>query len=386
MSMPLDCPLIEVSGTPLERGRQYGEQAVDRVRKGVGHYSEQIQRNGLSQMDLEAITDKFAGSIATFGQHYIDEMKGIAEGAGISFTDVMLLNARTEVLKMAHRRQKGAGDFIDPDGCTGVLVLPSASNDGKLIHAQNWDWKAECAETAVVLKIRRDDGPDIITFTEAGGLARTGFNSAGISISGNYLESDRDYRTLGVPLSVIRRNMLEQRQLALAMQSVYATAKSASNNIIMGHVHGFGLNFECAPNESFLVHPTDGLIVHANHFQSPVALAKLKDCGIANMPDSLYRDTRVHELLRDKVGSITVEHVKKALWDDFESPFAVCRPPRKSMSNNLTATVAMIVMQPATGTLQVSILPALNTSFFDYSLTMDVQAINQDGRHQVEAA
>ena len=55
------------------------------------------------------------------------------------------------------------------DACTGVVALPSATRDGRLIHAQNWDWKAECAETAVVLKIHRDDGPDILTFTEAGG-------------------------------------------------------------------------------------------------------------------------------------------------------------------------------------------------------------------------
>jgi len=35
--------------------------------------------------------------------------------------------------------------------------------------------------------------------TEAGGLARSGFNSAGVAITANYLESDRDYRQLGVP-------------------------------------------------------------------------------------------------------------------------------------------------------------------------------------------
>ena len=40
---------------------------------------------------------------------------------------------------------------------------------------------------------------NILTFAEAGGLARSGFNAAGIAITANYLESDRDYRTIGVP-------------------------------------------------------------------------------------------------------------------------------------------------------------------------------------------
>jgi isopenicillin-N N-acyltransferase-like protein len=102
-----------------------------------------------------------------------------------------------------------------------------------------------------------------------------------------------------------------------------------------------------------------------------VALAKLRDCGIANMPDSLYRDLRVRELLRPQIGALTGDKIKAALFDDFESPFSVCRPPRKSfVSNNLSATVAMIVMQPEAGTMEVAMLPALNRRFTTYSLEM----------------
>jgi isopenicillin-N N-acyltransferase-like protein len=106
-----------------------------------------------------------------------------------------------------------------PDGCTGLVALSEATADHSVIHAQNWDWKAECAETSVVLRIRRDDGPDILTFTEAGGLARSGFNAAGIGITANYLESDRDYARPGVPLALIRRKVLEQADVAMAMSA-----------------------------------------------------------------------------------------------------------------------------------------------------------------------
>ena len=165
-----------------------------------------------------------------------------------------------------------------------MVALPDATSAGRLIHAQNWDWKAECAETAVILCVRREDGPDLLTFTEAGGLARSGFNAAGIAITANYLESDRDYRQLGVPLALIRRKVLESEHVALAMRAVYVTPKSAANNMMVSHVGGVAIDFECAPDETFQVHPERGLLVHANHFVSPVALAKLKDTGIANTP------------------------------------------------------------------------------------------------------
>lgn len=371
----LDCPLIEVAGSPRERGRQYGEQAKERILKGIAHYTEQLRGDDLEQSDLDSIIATFSSSIEAYGSHYVQEIRGIAEAAGVDANSIFLINTRTEVLKIARRRKRGLPDFIEPDGCTGVIVLPQAAKDGNLIHAQNWDWKTECAQTAVVLKVNREDGPSFITFTEAGGLARTGFNSAGVSISGNYLESDRDYRQAGVPLSIIRRAVLEQRHLAHAMRAVYATPKSASNNMMIGQVHGIAIDFECAPDETFQVHAEEGLVVHANHFQSPVALAKLLDKGVAGMPDSLYRDLRVRDLIRPALGAATTDIVKAALFDDFESPWSVCRPPRESLGNNQSATVAMIVMVPAKGHMEVALLPAINPRFQAYALQPDIAPV-----------
>ena len=64
-----------------------------------------------------------------------------------------------------------------------------------------------------------------MTFTEAGALGRCGFNAVGIAITANYLESDRDYRQVGVPLALIRRKVLESEHVALAMRTVYCTGE-----------------------------------------------------------------------------------------------------------------------------------------------------------------
>jgi len=373
--MVTPCPLVEVSGPPRERGRQYGRQAAARIAGGVSHYTVQLQGLGLGWPEIRALVDDYLPVIERFEPAYVEEMRGIAEGAAVPFEEIVLLNARTEILKLgAHPelRVKLAATE-DPDGCTGVVALPGATRDGRLIHAQNWDWKAECAETAVVLRIRRDDGPDLLTFTEAGGLARCGLNAAGIAITANYLESDRDYCQIGVPLALIRRKVLESQHLALAMRAVYATPKSPSNNMIVSHAGGVAIDFECAPDETFQVHPQDGLLVHANHWQSPVALAKLKDTGIASTPDSLYRDIRVRDQLAPSIGTIDTDAVKAALFDDFASPWSVCRPPRPSLTTNLSATVAMIVMQPALGRMEVAMLPALNRSFQTFELAISPQ-------------
>lgn len=345
----------------------YGNKARERIVLGVAHYTKQLSENAFGSGELGAIVKQILPQIEAFDMQLMDEMRGIASGAEIPFEQIVLLNARTEILQFAALRASMAKIDKEPDGCTGVVVLPAATRDRRLIHAQNWDWKYECAETVVVLRVRREDGPDVLTFTEAGGLARCGMNAVGIAISGNYLECDRDYADLGVPLALIRRKALEQEHLALAIQAIYCTKKSASNNMIVSHAQGLALDFECAPNETFTLHAKDGLLVHANHWLSPVALAKLKDTGIKRMPDSLYRDMRVQEILLTHMGEIGTEHVKAALLDNFGSPWSVCRPPRPAQTSNLSATVAMIVMEPAIGRMEVAMLPAQNSEFVTFS-------------------
>lgn len=358
-------PLYDLSGGPAERGLSYGRQAVQRIRRSIGHYQAQLTSGGLAPSRIHALARAFVPRVEAFDPAYVEEMRGIARGAEVAFEEVMLLNCRTEILQLAKRE---APDTEEPDGCTGAILTPEATADGVLVHGQNWDWKRECAETGVVLRIRREDGPDILTFVEAGGLARAGLNSAGIAITANYLESDRDYTQEGVPLSLLRRKVLEQSNVALAVRTVYATPKSASNNVMLSHASGWALDIECAPDESFLIHPEDGLLVHANHWRSPAALAKLKDTGIASTPDSVYRDRRVEAALRPKLGRATTDDMRGAFFDDWQTPWSVCRPPRLNTSGNLSATVAMILMRPAEGHMEIAPLPALNRRFTTYAL------------------
>ncbi len=216
-------PFIDVSGTPYERGRQHGAAVPARVKRSIELYGGQLGELGYDAAAKSALIREFAGEIEAFGVHYIEEMRGIADGAGVALEDVVMINARTEVIAKARllkNKPVELGTQEADDGCTGAVILPERSATGAVIHGQNWDWKAECAETAIVLRVRREDGPDFLTFVEAGGLARSGMNAAGICITANYLESDRDFTQLGVPLALIRRKVLEQEHFAFAIKAV----------------------------------------------------------------------------------------------------------------------------------------------------------------------
>lgn len=362
-------PLIEIHGPPRERGRRYGAAAATRIEEGVRHYLKQFSSYGLDPRGIHGHVAGYLPRIREFDNGLIEEMQGIAEGAKLEFESIVLLNARTELLHEARVVAKQDKPREEPDGCTGVVVLPEAAADGRLIHALNWDWKAECAQTGVVLRIRRDDGPDVLTFAEAGALARSGLNAAGIGATANYIESDQDFRRPGIPLALVRRKVLEAGSYAEAIGVIVSTEKLSSNNLMLSHKDGVAIDFECAPAETFAIYPEDGILVHANHWTSPAGLSKYKDVGILNTPDSFYRDFRVRELLKRKARPLTVSDVTEALGDDFGAPWSVCRPPRPTPRGDLTATVAMFVMDTTAGSMHITPLPALNRTSTTYSLS-----------------
>ena len=75
-------PLIEISGAPRERGRQYGRQAADRIRKGTSHYVAQLKDLSLDRDGIASLVRDYLPVIEAFEPAYIEEMHGIAEGAG----------------------------------------------------------------------------------------------------------------------------------------------------------------------------------------------------------------------------------------------------------------------------------------------------------------
>jgi len=364
-------PFATLSGAPHERGRQYGVLLAVRIRRSAAIYGGTLESLGLPAERRETLIRDYSREIAEFDAAYLEEMEGIAEGSGVPLADIVMINARTEVVALARAelgRPEPTEDEDADDGCTCALIMPERSASGRLLHGQNWDWRPECAETGVVLRVRREDGPDFVTFVEAGGLARSGFNAAGVAITANYLECDRDYKQRGVPLGLVRRKVLEQEHFARAMKAVATTPKSCSNNIMVSTAQGFGIDFECAPDEAFPLYPEDGLLIHANHWVSPVALSKLRDTGRAWVPESFYRDWRVRRLLDERGRKLTPVDMKVALFDDFLSPYSVCRPPRKNETNSISSTVAMVIVDAGAGVMEVAPMPALNREFLSYAL------------------
>lgn len=361
-------PLIVVEGGASERGRAYGRQAGDRIAAGVATYRDAFETVGITWAQAMVYANRFCEQVRGFDAEMYAEIEGIAEGSKQPVEAIIALNARTEIIFWHDNTREGRSTKVIglQEECTSAAALPSVTANGHMLHGQNWDWNPRCADSAVVLHVRRKDGPDILTFCEAGQLARHGMNSEGVALTVNGLQCDLDGGHIGAPSPLLRRRLLAQPTLAGALNVVLNADISFSHSLTISHPGGSAVTLETTNDRSYWLQPEDGLLIHANHFKSPVAQARVLDIGLLRCPESLYRDQRVLEFMRARKGAITLETFKEAFADTFGAPDAVLRTPKARAGGNLSGTVATLIMDATDRRMWLAPLPFESINFTEY--------------------
>lgn len=96
---PRTLPIIEISGNPLDRGRQYGEAVRPRLHTALAYYEEAFgHSSGLTWQQVTARAARWLDPVRDYAPDLVEEMRGIADGAGVDLLDVLALNARGEVI------------------------------------------------------------------------------------------------------------------------------------------------------------------------------------------------------------------------------------------------------------------------------------------------
>ncbi|MGQ4727371.1 C45 family autoproteolytic acyltransferase/hydrolase [Streptomyces sp. Ju416(a)] len=331
-------PVIEISGSPRERGRQYGEAVRPQLHAALGYYEEAFGRSaGLTWDQVTARAARWLEPVNAYAPHLVEEMRGIADGAGTGLLDVLALNARGEVIydkSFAGIAAEGAGetpaDEEPAEGCTSFAAYGPASGDGHVYAGQNWDWRAGVADTVVMIRIVQPPRPTLIMQVEAGQIGRQGANSAGIAFNANGLGGRFDDR-IGLPQTVVRRTVLDQDNIADALDVLCRTRAHIASNALLTCREGFAIDLETTPAGHGWMYPTDGLLVHGNHYQAGIP-APLAAAGYRPMSsDSLVRVPRAEQglaALRHSTGpEESRELIRRAMSDHLGHPESLCTHP-----------------------------------------------------------
>lgn len=336
-------PHVRVRGAPYERGVQYGEQTSERVRRSIQAYSAVFRSWAAVDWEtVRAMAVDYVPAIETFDPRFVDEMRGIAKGAGVDLEDILSINVRTEVMFSAKARHAGSCS----GECTSLAVLPAAAAGGHTLIGQNWDWLVHARETVVVLEVEQDDGPSFVTLVEAGLLAKFGMNAAGLGIATNAMACEMDLGEPAVPYHVVLRALHDATSISDALARLQAAPRASSANYMLAHRDGLAVDVEALPggfSRLLVEQPTDGFLAHTNHYVSPRFAGQ--DVGLWLMPDSPFRLQSVLEHLRPRGSSLSPETLQEAFCLHANHPAGVCTHPREGADvGEQEATVVSAVM------------------------------------------
>lgn len=300
--------LIEIQGeTPFERGVSYGMQAKEKIQRCIEDYAAYFKRHtALNGEQLRAYSMAYVPYLRENAPDALEELRGVTEGSGAAFEDLMVLNCRYEITKQPQVEE-----------CTTAALLREATGRGPML-VKNWDYRAGVIEHIVLLHIHEADGTRILGLTEAGQLIREGFNSHGVGLCNNALKSKYDGPGTGMPATFLRRLVLSCRTFAQAKALILRTSRSVSNNMLLASRENLALDIEANPRGNDFIEPKDGILTHANHFTINRE---------NNAWNYSYRDSRLRELLMAWHGTIDIPYIKKCMSDHANYPKCICAHP-----------------------------------------------------------
>ena len=335
-------PILDIAGTPRTRGRLHGQLAREQIRISVATYARLFAYCGMTWTEATRKAAGYRDVIGDVAPSLLDEIAGIAEGAGLDASEVLALNARTEILPptypvspsplragaLAANREAALPDWGE---CTALAVLPSASADGKTWLAQNWDWIGAQRAALVVLRMTDEHGRRAMTLTEAGMLAKIGLNDRGFGIGLNILRSLDDGTKPGVPVHVLLRHLLDCDDVEHAITTARALSHGASSNIPIADASGHAACLELSPRGVAVIVPHDGTLAHTNHYLDATQLEHAAPLSTIASTEQRLACAERHAMQKP----IRRDSLFALLRDTGDGAYSVCREPDPSLEHEV---------------------------------------------------
>ncbi len=273
-----DVATILPGGPPYSRGYMHGRLLAGPIRELDAVLNQLMDAKGFHVPLLgKAMAVRKARRLeAQIPYRYIAEMRGVADGSGVPYADILLFNVFDDLLYV--------------HGCSS-LGLEKGSAAGEWIHARNLDYLLhQLARYKTVMVQEWGTSPPTNDFVSVGfpgyiGVL-TGINSRGISLSAHTSISADN--AVGVPSGFLYRRIMEEAgTLDQAVAILRTGPRTIGNNILLGSFReNRFVAAEVTARRCETRAPEGGVVVVTNHFQC-AALGELQ-----RGPDRLLQGSR----------------------------------------------------------------------------------------------
>lgn len=298
--------VIHVKGTHYDVGYQIGTQLKANLARNVEGMK---QREGWPRLKAEA--GLFLQYSKKYVPEYVSEVQGAADAAGLAIED--LFPTLCEEI--------GDSNYTYTSGCSDLIASNDVTLDGSVLVAHNNDTGVSTQEHVTIIHYEVEGEPEIVAVGYGGLGISVGYNSAGISLTGNQLDSN-DMR-VGVPRMLLVRKILAARTIGEAIDAAILGDRASNYNQVIADANGEIYSIEGSATDYEPIYSMEGYHVHTNHYTSP--RMRRFEYDPQQITSSIVRYNRGRRLMKNHAGEITVEKLQEFLSDHVNHPRSICR-------------------------------------------------------------
>lgn len=305
---------------PKKRGQAHGELWREEIRELASIRSELALKKGqfVNLEQLLAIADLHLPVLQQFSEPLYEELVGIAEGAGISNAQVVVLNHYTDLRDVpVSVLQETSFESLteDPGGCTALYVQ---GNEGPIL-AQTWDMHGTAFPFVRLLRIRPQHSDwEQLCFTITGCLGMTGMNRHGLGITINNLTSTD--AQVGVVWPALVRKMLLEKNAAAAKNLLFQTTLSSGHHYMLADPADFYGVETSGKLKAVTQRGAKASHLHTNHCFDP----KLRQVEKVPAASTTYRRFELATMLMVDKKPQTVKDIWQFLSSHEGYPRSIC--------------------------------------------------------------
>ena len=235
---------VRAQGSYREIGRQVGEAARAQIQASLAFFADNFvaMSGGLEFGAAELEAAAYLRYARAFTPHAVEELEGMAEGAGVAASALLVPNCGEEFT--SNEPVTGAQPLAP--GCTAVAVV----SQGRHIVGHNMDWYVIDAPNNVLFDLTVPDGTRLLAFAGAAYLPIVGLNSHGLgNVSNSVCSTDN---RLGIPNVFVRRATMEAATLETARERGLPAARARGTNQFFADTAGRLWDIESSATASAL--------------------------------------------------------------------------------------------------------------------------------------
>lgn len=322
-----EMPIVELQGTPRERGRIHGESLKTEIAEVIDHWLSDLGSYGLQNksqraIDADAYLQSFyaetgyIAAIERWAPNLLAEIEGIAEASGQAFEHILGLNLMDEEWVYGLRYQ-----LEKPTNKCTAFGIPK-QHDGASYAGQNMDIMSWAEGRQALLRVMPTDStPEALVFSIAGSIGLNGLNANGVGVTCNTL-SQLNYASDGLPVAFIVRSILASQTAQDAEAFIRSIKHASGQNFIISLAEEMRC-FECCATSVVRYQPGQfkGRVMHTNHPLVNTDISHLSSLS-NNKVNTEARLGSITCRLGDTTQTLTLEAIKAALaaHDDIENP------------------------------------------------------------------